>query len=241
MSHRIDIECNSEVGAYLSLTNNYCLVGELRSKNTLKYLLENLDMPVVETKINGIPMVGSMTRGNKNGLLVPSTTSDQELYHIRNSLPENVLVKRINERLNALGNVVLCNDNICIIHADVDRETEEEIQDILKVQVYRQNIGNESLVGKYAALNNQGMLVHPDTFEESMKELTELLEVNVIAGTVNSGISRIGGGLVVNDWTCFAGRKTSNIEMSVIESVFELGEDIDLEGKKKFIIDEIIQ
>lgn len=241
MSHRLEIESTSEIGAYITLTNNYCMIGELRSKNTLKYLLENLDMPVVETKINGIPMLGSLCRGNKNGLILPSTTTDQELYHIRNSLPENVIVKRINERLNALGNIVLCNDNICIVHADIDKETEEEIQDILKVQVFRQNIGREPLVGKYACLNNQGMLVHPETFEESMKELTELLEVNVIAGTINSGCPRIGGGLVVNDWTCFAGRKTSNIELSVIESVFELGDDIDIESKKKFIIDEIVQ
>lgn len=241
MSHRINIECTSEVGAYLTLSNNYCLVGELRSKNTLKYLLENLDMPVVETKINATSVIGSLSRGNKHGLLLPSTTTDQELYHIRNSLPENVVAKRINERLNALGNNILCNDKVCLVHGEIEKETEEEIHDILKVDVFRQNIGSGPLVGKYAALNNQGMLVHPDTREDSMKELSDLLCVNVMAGTVNSGCSRIGGGLVVNDWTCFAGRETSNIELSVIESVFELGDDIDIEGKKKLIIDEIVQ
>ena len=35
--------------------------------------------------------------GNKNGLLMPSTTTDQELLHTRNSLPEDVVVQRVDE------------------------------------------------------------------------------------------------------------------------------------------------
>jgi hypothetical protein len=35
--------------------------------------------------------------GNKNGLLLPSTTTDQELLHTRNSLPEDVVVQRVDE------------------------------------------------------------------------------------------------------------------------------------------------
>lgn len=37
------------------------------------------------------------TAGNKNGLLLPSTTTDQELLHTRNSLPEDVVVQRVDE------------------------------------------------------------------------------------------------------------------------------------------------
>ncbi|EOB14668.1 Eukaryotic translation initiation factor 6 [Nosema bombycis CQ1] len=240
MSFRIDFHGSSEVGAYMSFANTYCLVGRSSSGNTLKFLLENVDMPIIETTINGISMVGSQVRGNKNGLILSSATTDQELMHIRNSLPDHIMVKRIDERLNALGNVVLCNDNVCIIHADLDRTTEENISQVLGVPVYRQNIGSEPLVGTFASLNNQGMLVHPGTSEESKKELSELLEVNVIAGTINSGSPCIGGGLVVNDWMAIAGLKTSNIEMTVVESVFELGDDIDIEAKKKSIIDHVV-
>lgn len=59
--------------------------------------------------------------GNKNGLLVPNTTTDMELQHIRNSLPDSVKVQRVEERLSALGNVITCNDYVALVHPDLDR------------------------------------------------------------------------------------------------------------------------
>lgn len=91
--------------------------------------------------------------GNKRGLLVPSTTTDQELQHIRNSLPDSyvrmrchpnrtshtppapshsptnlraslydrVVVQRVEERLSALGNCIVANDHVALVHTDLDR------------------------------------------------------------------------------------------------------------------------
>lgn len=241
MSYRIDFEGSSEIGAYISLTNTYCVVGRSQSNNVLKFLQENVAIPIVETTVNSIRSVGSQCRGNRHGLLVPHTITDQEIMHIRNSLPESVVVRRVDERLNALGNVILCNDHVAIIHADLDRESEDIIKDVLRVPVYRHNIGHEPLVGTFGALNNQGMLVHPCTTQECQKELSELLEVSVIAGTVNGGSQCVGGGLVANDWMCIAGVKTTNVEMAVIESVFDLAGDHDLEARRKAIVDTIVR
>ena len=57
-------------------------------------------------------LVGRMCVGNKNGLLLPNSTTDQELLHVRNSLPDDVLVQRVDERLSALGNIISCNDYV---------------------------------------------------------------------------------------------------------------------------------
>jgi translation initiation factor 6 len=59
--------------------------------------------------------------GNRHGLLVPTGTTDQELQHLRNSLPDAVVVRRIDERLSALGNVIACNDYVAIVHPDLDK------------------------------------------------------------------------------------------------------------------------
>jgi translation initiation factor 6 len=44
-----------------------------------------------------------------------------ELMHIRNSLPDEVVVQRIDERLSALGNCIACNDYVALIHPDIDK------------------------------------------------------------------------------------------------------------------------
>jgi len=64
--------------------------------------------------------------GNRKGLLVPNITTDQELLHIRNSLPDEVVVQRVEERLSALGNVIACNDHVALVHPEIDRVRERE-------------------------------------------------------------------------------------------------------------------
>jgi len=160
--------------------------------------------------------------GNKRGLLVPSTASDVELAHLRNSLPDSVVVQRIEERLSALGNVVACNDHVALVHPDVDRETEDVIGDVLGVEVFRQIVGGQALVGSYCKFTNMGGMVHPRTTVEDIEELSSLLQVPLVAGTVNRGSDVLGGGLIVNDWSAFVGLDTTSTEISVIENIFRL-------------------
>lgn len=62
-----------------------------------------------------------LSLGNKRGLLLPNTTTDQELLHIRNTLPDSIVVQRIEERLSALGNVIATNDYVALVHPDIDK------------------------------------------------------------------------------------------------------------------------
>ncbi|ELK29637.1 Eukaryotic translation initiation factor 6 [Myotis davidii] len=165
-----------------------------------------------------------MCVGNRHGLLVPNNTTDQELQHIRNCLPDSVQIRRVEERLSALGNVTTCNDYVALVHPDLDRETEEILADVLKVEVFRQTVADQVLVGSYCVFSNQGGLVHPKTSIEDQDELSSLLQVPLVAGTVNRGSEVIAAGMVVNDWCAFCGLDTTSTELSVVESVFKLNE-----------------
>nr|CCC93682.1 unnamed protein product [Trypanosoma congolense IL3000] len=153
-------------------------------------------------------------------------TTDQELQHLRNSLPDTVKVQMVEERLSALGNCVVCNDHVALIHTDLSRETEEVIRDTLQVQTFRTSIAENALVGSYAAVTNKGCMVHPKTPAQDMDEIASLLQVPVVAGTINRGNAAIGSGLVVNDWAAFCGLNTTATEITVVERIFQLRRDL---------------
>lgn len=150
------------------------------------------------------------------------------------------MIQRVEERLSALGNCIVCNDHVALVHTDIDRETEDIIADVLGVEVFRQTIAGQALVGSYCKITNQGGLVrhltnirllfsniffqvHPRTTVEDLEELSSLLQVPLVAGTINRGSDVIGAGLVANDWAAFCGLDTTSTEISVVEGIFKLG------------------
>ena len=153
---------------------------------------------------------------------MPNTCTDGELSHIRNSLPDGVVIQRVEERLSALGNCIAANDYVALVHTDLDRETEDIVSDVLGVEVFRQTVAGNALVGSYCRFSNQGGMVHPRTSIEDVEELSALLQVPLVAGTVNRGSDVLGAGMVVNDWCAFCGLDTTSTEISVMEAIFRL-------------------
>jgi len=224
MAIRVQYENNNEIGVFSKLTNTYALCASGGSENFYSVYEQELaeHIPVVHTSIAGCRFVGRVTAGNRKGLLVPNSTTDQELQHLRNCLPDAVVIQRVEERLSALGNCIVTNDHVALIHTDLDRETEDIIADVLGVEVFRQTIAGNALVGSYAAITNQGGMVHPRTSIEDLEELSSLLQIPLVAGTVNRGSDVLGAGVVANDWAAFCGLDTTSTEISVIESIFKL-------------------
>ncbi len=245
MATRCRYEHSSDIGVFAKLTNSYCLVAKGNSQNFYSVFQAELaeHIPVIYTSIAQTGIIGRMVVGNKNGLLVPGTTTDSELLSLRTSLPDEIKVQRVDEKLSALGNCIVCNDHVALVHPDLDSDTVDIIADTLQVEVFRQSVAKNVLVGSYMALSNLGALVHPKTSLEEQKELSGLLQVPVTAGTVNRGSNVIGAGLVVNDWTAFCGQDTTSTELAVIESIFGLQDQQEtnmVEEIKRSLVDTLI-
>lgn len=182
MATRTQFENSNDVGVFAKLTNAYCLVAIGGSENFYSSFEQQLQgmVPLVHTSIGGNRIIGRLCCGNKNGLLLPSSTTDQELQHLRNALPDSVKIQRIQERLSALGNVVCCNDYTALVHPDLDRETEEIIADVLGVEVFRETVASHVLVGSYCAISNNGGIVHPNTSIQDQDELSSLLQIPLV-------------------------------------------------------------
>ena len=227
MAIRTQFENSADVGVFSVLTNGYCIVPIGGSENFYSTFEAELvdtepSLPVIHASIAGCRVLGSLIVGNANGLLVPATTEDHELQHIRNSLPDKVVVQRVEERLSALGNCIVCNDHVALVHPEIDRETAEIVADVLGVEVFHETIAGNSLVGTYAAFSNAGGLVHPHVTIEEMDQIASLFQTPVAAGTVNRGSEMVGAGVVVNDFIAFAGIDTTAPEISAIDDAFKL-------------------
>lgn len=135
MAVRASFENNCEIGCFAKLTNAYCLVAIGGSENFYSVFEGELaeTIPVVHASIAGCRIIGRMCVGNRHGLLVPNNTTDQELQHIRNCLPDSVQIRRVEERFSALGNVTACNDYVALVHPDLDKVRQpslaQELQD----------------------------------------------------------------------------------------------------------------
>ena len=139
MASRIKFENSNDIGCYVKLTNAYCIVASGGSESFYQQVNNDIGkhIPVIQCTIAGTKIVGRLTAGNRHGLIVPDSTTEEELKVLREQLPNSVQIEKVPERLSALGNTIMCNDKVALIHPDLEQETADVIERVLKVEVYR--------------------------------------------------------------------------------------------------------
>lgn len=224
MVSRLKFHSSSEIGVYVRITNSYALIPYDTSESFLDSFKRIFPetFPIIKSNIAGTDIIGRLTAGNKNGLILPLNVTESEINSIREQLPEEIELIKIPEKFSALGNVISCNDRFALVHPELDQATIESISDTLGVEVIPATIGGESLVGSYSVLTNKGGAVSSAASVEQIEELSNHLQIPIEAATVNSGLNLLSGGLCVNDSVMITGWNTTALEIANLTKIFKI-------------------
>ncbi len=221
---RIKIFGSSNIGLYLYATNKYLLYHSAVPSKKIDLVVEELEVPSIKLHLTDTLLTAPFIVGNSNGLLVPDVFEDFALEQLKrdvNDLDINLAV--VSSKYNALGNIIVANDNGALISPIIPYRLKKLISDVLDVEVSTITVGRFSYIGSLVVVNNRSGLVAPVVKEDEKEILEDVLNVNLQEGTVNGGAEFIKLGLVVNDYGVVVGEDTSGAELMNISTVFEGG------------------
>jgi translation initiation factor 6 len=215
--HRFDFDGSSNIGAFCRVTDQWVLHAPSKEP-TIKGLSELFEATRISTTIGQSTLVGILTAGNQNGLIVPHIVVDEELEALQESLA--VPVTSLNSKLTALGNLILTNNHAALVSTEFSKTEITTIRDALGVEVEARTIAGSDLVGSYCVVTNQGLLAHTDVSEEELEWLASFFSVESDLGTINCGVPYISIGLLVTQKAAAAGFETTGPELMRITEVF---------------------
>ena len=193
---KYDVYSGPNIGIFTNVNDKFVFVpngyAETKAENLAKYLqTEYIMTPVANTRLLGVLMVL-----NNHGILLPRTSSPEEITNLQKSTGLNV--KILDTKYNALGNLISVNDKGGVISPIVEKEFVKEIEDVLDIEVIQKRIAGYDQVGAVMEANNFGAVIHPETDEEDIKNFSNILGVNVEPTTINGGIPFVSSGILAN-------------------------------------------
>lgn len=206
------------IGLYGFATDSYCFLGLEPPKGILEKMKSILNVDIKIANVTGTGLVGIFCAGNSNGILLPKIIEDYELKTLKKMFDINLEILKTKE--TALGNLILCNDNGCLIAREL-KKFKKEISDCLDCEVEVGSIKRMNLVGSIAKATNIGCLCHRDAKEKEVKIVENLLKVKADIGTVSYGNPFIKCGIIVNSKGLLTSEQTTGPELGRLFEVFK--------------------
>jgi len=213
LKRKINIFGSPVLGVFATCTEEFVFVPYDTSDETIRELEESLGVAAVRSSVGGCLILGSLMRGNSNGIIAAGFIHDKEIGAIR----EYIKATKLTGNLNAAGNLILANDTAALVHPDLSDRYVNVIKETLGVEVKRGTIAGLKTVGMAGIATNKGILVHPRATSSEIAILEELFDVPVDIGTVNFGSPLVGSGLLANSKGYVAGEETTGPEIVRIE------------------------
>jgi translation initiation factor 6 len=167
-----------------------------------------------EVYINRTKLVGLFTAGNSNCILIPKETTEREKEKLEEA---GIKFKVLKSPDNALGNLILCNDQGAYVSEKLSHR-EEEIKEALEVPVTFGKIAGIQNPGVCGLANDKGAVIHREASETEAEKVKEALKLeDVSIGTVNLGSPYMGSGGIAVKQKVLVGENTSGPEIGRID------------------------
>jgi len=202
------------IGLYCVCTEKIGIFPIGMTTKKVKRFAETLGVEACSTDIGRCRLLGVLAAGNSNGIVLPHSAEPEEIRTIKSHFDINVQV--LSEKRNALGNMILANDEGAVIDPRLARKTVEEVSDVLGVEAVAGEILGLPCIGAFAASTNRGVLAHPLIREDEKRKIQEVLKVPVDIGTINGGVPYVKAGLVANSKGAVVGSSTTGPELMAI-------------------------
>jgi len=215
---KYDVYSGPNIGVFTSVNDKFVFIpngfAKTKAENLAHYLqTEYLMTPVANTRLLGILMVL-----NNHGILLPKTSSPEEIANLRKRTDLNV--KMLDTKHNALGNLICVNDKGGVISPIIEKEYIKEIEDTLDIEVIQKRIAGFHQVGAVMKANNLGGIIHPEADEEDIKNFSNVLGVNIEPATINGGIPFVSSGILANSNAVVVGNLTNGPEIMMLTRAF---------------------
>jgi len=215
---KYDVYSGPNIGIFTSVNDKFVFIpngfAKTKAENLARYLqTEYLMTPVANTRLLGILMVL-----NNHGILLPKTSSPDEIANLRKCTDLNV--KILDTKYNALGNLICVNDKGGVISPIIEKEFIKEIEDVLDIEVIQKKVAGYHQVGAVMGANNLGGIIHPEADEEDIKNFSNVLGVNIEPATINGGIPFVSSGMLANSNAVVVGNLTNGPEIMMLTRAF---------------------
>ncbi len=215
---KYDVYSGPNIGVFTSVNDKFVFIpngfAKTKAENLARYLqTEYLMTPVANTRLLGILMVL-----NNHGILLPKTSSPEEIANLRKCTDLNV--KILDTKYNALGNLICVNDKGGVISPIIEKEFIKEIEDVLDIEVIQKKVAGFHQVGAVMEANNLGGIIHPEADEEDIKNFSNVLGVNLEPATINGGIPFVSSGMLANSNAVVVGNLTNGPEIMMLTRAF---------------------
>ena len=220
MIHKYDVYRSPNVGLYLRTNNDTLLLPFGFAETKAKKLKEYLDVEkIIHVSIAGTRLMGPMTVMNNNGILLPSTVSDDEIRILKQT---GLNVDRLKSKFTAIGNLISANDKGAVVSNLFKGEADQNIKDILGVPIHTFSIGGYVQVGSMIVATNAGAIVHPIANDWEISRISEILQVEAEPATVNGGSPFLSSGILANFSSVIVGNLTTGPELIMISRALKV-------------------